>query len=137
MFAAMFAPRPLMAAAEMKPVSRPSGLIAMANWTCDGFVGEQDQIMMKHVPLPPPALQSPVLWGGEAVVRERLGSGLALSMTKGMLTFDIAIPRETEADFRPFGGFTKIVFAQLDTELGKPLLYIGDGRELGAAQPGR
>lgn len=44
MFAAMFAPRPQMAAAEMRRVCRPGGLIAMANWTPDSFIAEQMKI---------------------------------------------------------------------------------------------
>jgi ubiquinone/menaquinone biosynthesis C-methylase UbiE len=36
---AMFAPRPDLVAAELTRVCRPGGMIAMANWTPDGFVG--------------------------------------------------------------------------------------------------
>jgi hypothetical protein len=35
----MFAPRPDLVAAELTRVCRPGGMIAMANWTPDGFVG--------------------------------------------------------------------------------------------------
>src|SRR5215472_15417919 len=37
MFAAMFAPQPKVAAAEMMRVCRPGGLIAMANWVPGSF----------------------------------------------------------------------------------------------------
>src|SRR5215467_1447925 len=39
-FGAMFAPRPERVAAELTRVCRPSGMIAMANWTPTGFVGQ-------------------------------------------------------------------------------------------------
>ena len=39
MFGAMFAPRPELVAAELKRVTRPGGLIAMANWTPGGLLG--------------------------------------------------------------------------------------------------
>ena len=74
MFGAMFAPRPEVVASELLRVCRPGGLIAMGNWTPDGFVGQMFQITGKHAP-PPPGLPSPVLWGVEKVVTERLNQG--------------------------------------------------------------
>src|SRR5271155_3193045 len=38
MYGAMFAPRPEVVAAELARVCRPGGMIAMANWTPEGFV---------------------------------------------------------------------------------------------------
>src|SRR5262245_54874331 len=37
---AMFAPRPHLVASELERVCRPGGLIAMANWTGPGFIGQ-------------------------------------------------------------------------------------------------
>ena len=71
---AMFAPRPDRVAAEMVRVCRPGGRIAMANWTPEGHVGQMFKIIGKHVP-PPPLMPSPMKWGDEATVRERLGQG--------------------------------------------------------------
>jgi SAM-dependent methyltransferase len=122
MFAAMFAPRPAIAAAEMRRVCRPGGMIAMANWTPDGFVGEQNNIMSRYAP-PPPGLESPMLWGDERVVRERFGSGVALSTTKRTLTFDIPMgPSETEAHFRQYIGHTQTIMRQLDAERQQALI---------------
>ena len=39
MFGAMFAPRPGIVAGELFRVTRPGGLVAMANWTLAGFCG--------------------------------------------------------------------------------------------------
>ena len=44
MFGAMFAPRPEVVAAELLRVCRPGGLIAMGNWTPEGFVGQMFKI---------------------------------------------------------------------------------------------
>jgi ubiquinone/menaquinone biosynthesis C-methylase UbiE len=71
MYGAMFAPRPELVAAELVRVCRPGGRIAMANWTPDGFIGQMFKITGKHVP-PPPNMPSPVKWGDEETVRERL-----------------------------------------------------------------
>ena len=72
---AMFAPRPEQVAAELTRVCRPGGIIAMANWTGPGFVGQMFKTIAKHIA--PSGMPSPVLWGDEPTVRERLGSGVA------------------------------------------------------------
>jgi SAM-dependent methyltransferase len=72
---AMFAPRPERVAAELIRVCRPGGIIAMANWTGPGFVGQMFKAIAKHIA--PSGMPSPVLWGDEPTVRERLGSGVA------------------------------------------------------------
>ena len=74
MFGAMFAPRPEVVASELKRVCRAGGLIAMGNWTPEGFVGQMFEITARHVP-PPPGMQPPSLWGVEKVVAERLATG--------------------------------------------------------------
>ncbi len=91
MFGAMFAPRPEVVASELKRVCRPGGLIAMGNWTPEGFVGQMFQITGRHAP-PPPGMLPPSLWGVEKVVAERLGSGpgkiARLDTKKQELLFD-------------------------------------------------
>jgi len=72
---AIFAPRPERVAAELTRVCRPGGIIAMANWTGPGFVGQMFKTIAKHIA--PSGMPSPVLWGDEPTVRERLGSGVA------------------------------------------------------------
>jgi ubiquinone/menaquinone biosynthesis C-methylase UbiE len=60
MFGAMFAPRPDVVASELKRVCRPGGLIAMANWTPEGFVGQMFQVTARHAtPRPRPACSLP------------------------------------------------------------------------------
>ena len=72
---AMFAPRPELVAAEFTRVCRPGGVIAMANWTANGFVGKMFKAIAKHIA--PSGMPSPLLWGEEPIVRERFGSGVA------------------------------------------------------------
>lgn len=71
---AMFAPRPDLVAAELTRVCRSGGVIAMANWTPDGFVGQMFKAISKHIA--PSGMPSPVLWGDESVVRQRLSVGI-------------------------------------------------------------
>jgi SAM-dependent methyltransferase len=72
---AMFAPRPDLVAAELTRVCRPGGMIAMANWTPGGFIGQMFKTISRHIA--PSGMPSPVLWGDEATVRSRLSAGIA------------------------------------------------------------
>jgi 2-polyprenyl-3-methyl-5-hydroxy-6-metoxy-1,4-benzoquinol methylase len=119
MFGAIFAPRPKVAAAELKRVCRKGGLIAMANWTPTSFVAEQFKITSCYAP-PPPGMESPMLWGEEAVVRERFGPDVQVSVKKQPFTLDIPLPtHETEAHFRQHIGPTQVALRQLDEEKAK------------------
>jgi SAM-dependent methyltransferase len=72
MFGAMFAPRPAVVAFELARVCKPGGRLAMANWGRLGFVFEMFSLTASFAP-PPPGMPSPVLWGEEPTLRERLG----------------------------------------------------------------
>ena len=116
MFGAMFAPRPEKVASELMRVCKPGGLIAMANWTPQGFVGKSFQLTAKMVP--PPPVPAPVLWGDESVVKQRLGSGSKrLDCTRQYAEFVYPFtPRETVDFFRRYFGPTQMAFARLDDE---------------------
>jgi len=121
MFGAMFAPRPQVVAAELLRVCRPGGLIAMGNWTPEGFVGQMFQITARHAP-PPPNMLPPSLWGVEEVVTERLGSKADLAMNKRELLFDYPFaPSEAVAFFRKYFGPTQTTFARLDATAQRAL----------------
>lgn len=116
MFGAMFAPRPEIVASELVRVTRSGGKIAMANWTPSGFIGQMFKLTGKHVP--PPPMPSPILWGDEATVRERLKDGIAEVKTtarKVILGFPFS-PADTVEYFRQFYGPTQMAFAALDEE---------------------
>jgi SAM-dependent methyltransferase len=114
MFGAMFAPRPEKTAAEMLRVSIPGGSIAMANWTPSGFIGQMFKITAVHVP--PPDIPSPLLWGDEEKVRERLQSGVSdLRLTRRMISFRLQMgPEQTVDYFRSWYGPTLRAFAALN-----------------------
>ncbi len=115
MFGAMFAPRPDVTANELKRVTKPGGLIAMANWTPEAFTGQMFKTGAKHVP-PPPGMTSPVLWGSEDTVRERLAEGLSdlkLERRKILFTYPFG-PEEVVEHFRKYFGPTQKAFEALD-----------------------
>ena len=115
MFGAMFAPRPDLVAAELKRVCRPGGFLAMANWTPGGFIGQMFKTVAAHVP-PPAGMASPVLWGVEATVRERLNEGISkLETTERDITFKFPFsPAEVVEHFRNYYGPTYKAFGTLD-----------------------
>jgi SAM-dependent methyltransferase len=90
MFGAMFAYRPARAAAELLRVTRPGGRVVMANWTPEGFIGKMLRAHTALVP-PPSGVPSPLQWGQEDVVRERLGSGVR-SLTCTRRTLELRFP---------------------------------------------
>ena len=115
MFGAMFAARPDRAASELLRVTRSGGRIAMANWTPSGFIGEMLRTTTAYV-APPTGVLSPLLWGTDDAVRERLGPGVkSLSLTRRLITFEYPFgPEEVVNCFRLWYGPTLRAFAALD-----------------------
>jgi SAM-dependent methyltransferase len=115
LFGAMFAPRPERVAAELLRVCVPGGRIAMGNWTPEGHVGQMFKIIGKYVP-PSPLMASPLKWGDDATVRERLQNGAASLITTKRLypMYYPFSPAEVVEFFRINYGPTNKAFAALD-----------------------
>lgn len=113
---AMFAPRPEAVAQELLRVCAPGGTIAMANWTAEGFVGQMFKTISKFIA--PNGMPSPVMWGNEAIVRERLGAGLSdLKLTRRHYVFDYPFGVHEVVDFfAEYYGPTRTAFAALDAK---------------------
>ena len=117
MFGAMFAPRPDVTAAELIRVTKPGGLIAMANWTPEAFTGAMFKTNAKHVP-PPPAMSPPLQWGMEDMVRERFADGISkLEMRRVPIMFHLDMPPEDVVEhFRLYFGPTQKAFESLEAD---------------------
>ena len=85
----------------------------MANWTPGGFVGQMFKVIARHIA--PSGMPSPVLWGDEATVRERLREGIAsLNLTRRMYRFAYPFsPAEVVEFFRQNYGPMQKAFASL------------------------
>ena len=86
----------------------------MANWTAEGFVGQMFKTIAKHIA--PSGMPSPVLWGDEATVRNRLRKGIAeLKFARRMYHFDYPFSPSEVVDFfrENYGPMTR-AFASLD-----------------------
>src|SRR5262249_28540070 len=119
---AMFAPRPELVARELLRVCAPGGTIAMANWTASGFVGQMFKAIAGFIA--PANMPSPLLWGEEAIVRERLGSGVSqLNLSRRPFTFNYPFPPSEVVDvFRLYYGPANLAFASLN-EVGRQALH--------------
>lgn len=117
MFGAMFAPRPELVARELVRVCRAGGRIAMANWTPGGFIGKMFKLTASYVP-PPKNMPSPVLWGDQTAVRERLKEGIGdLQMTPRTIHFRFPFePAEVVEFFRLYYGPTQKAFGALESD---------------------
>ena len=95
----------------------------MANWTPTGFIGQMFKIVASHVP-PPAGMPSPLLWGSEETVRERLGEGASgVETSRHSVRFVYPFgPAETVEVFRVYYGPTFNAFNALDDD-GRAALY--------------
>ncbi len=114
---AMFAPRPDVVARELVRVCRPGGRIVMGNWTPEGFIGSFFRTVSRHVP-PPEGIPSPLEWGSEEKVRERLADGVAdLELTRRNYAFRYPFPPTDVAEYYlTYFGPTNRAHAALDEE---------------------
>lgn len=122
MYGVMFAPRPEIAARELLRVTRPGGVIAMANWTSEGFIGRLFAVFGEFLP-PSNGVPSPLLWGSESIAQARLGAGVRefrLSRRTARLRYPFDVPGTVEF-FRTYYGPTQRAFAALPPEKQRAL----------------
>jgi len=113
-FGVMFAPDQERAASELLRACRPGGVVALANWTPDGFIGELFRTVSRYVP-PPAGLQSPALWGTASRVRDLFGSEVrSLDVRPREFTFRFASAEELVDFFRLHYGPTLKAFEALN-----------------------
>ena len=94
----------------------------MANWTPQGFIGQMFKTTGKHVP-PPAGMPSPILWGDEDTVGNRMSDGVeTLQMVRRDIDFIFPFgPVEVVEHFRKFYGPTQKAFEALDADGQKAL----------------
>ena len=114
MYGVMFAPRPGQVLSELVRVTKPAGMIALANWTPGGFIGKMFEVFARHLP-PPQGVPSPLEWGDEAVVRARFDGRVGrLRLARKIARLHYPFPPAGTVDFvRRYYGPTHRAFAAL------------------------
>jgi ubiquinone/menaquinone biosynthesis C-methylase UbiE len=117
----MFAPNHERAASELVRVCRPGGIVAIASWSPEGFVGRMFRTIGRHVP-PPAGVKPPPLWGSEEHVRALLGDRVDdLRAEQHTMSQRFRSPQEFVDLFRDFYGPIVKAFEALD-DAGKESL---------------
>jgi SAM-dependent methyltransferase len=112
-FGVMFTPDHARAARELARVTRPGGVVGLANWTPDGFIGQLFKTLGKHVP-PPAGVQPPPLWGTEEHLRTLFGAALGeLRATRRTFNFRYRSAQHFIDVFRTWYGPVHKAFAAL------------------------
>ena len=115
-FGVMFTPDHARAAQELIRVTRPGGLIGLANWTPESFIGQVFKTIGKYVP-PAPGLKSPALWGTEEHLRTIFGQAIGkLQTTRRQFTFRYRSAEHFLEVFRSYYGPVHKTFLALDAE---------------------
>jgi SAM-dependent methyltransferase len=112
-YGVMFAPDHHRAAAELARVCRPGGLIALASWTPDGFIGNTFRIFARYLP-PAPGLRPPVLWGDPGHLDALFGAAAAVTSYRRTAVLRFRSAEENVDFFRTYYGPTLRAFESLD-----------------------
>jgi SAM-dependent methyltransferase len=114
-FGVMFAPNQPKAAGELLRTCRSGGLIGMANWTPEGFIGQLFKTLGKHV-APPPGVNSPALWGSKSWIEQHFGSrARKIAVQDKAFVFRYRSPDHFLEFFRTYYGPTHKAFLALDS----------------------
>jgi SAM-dependent methyltransferase len=116
-FGAMFAPRPFDVAREMVRVTRPGGRIVMGNWIPGDptLVAQILKISSSYSPPPPEGFVSPMTWGIDEHVVERLAAAgvpeANMNVERDTFVFEQPTPpADFLASFRTYYGPTMNAF---------------------------
>jgi ubiquinone/menaquinone biosynthesis C-methylase UbiE len=112
----IFAPDHDAAAGELARVTRQGGRLAFSAWTPEGTVGEMFRTLGPFQPPPPPRAGTPLEWGDEGHIREKLGDAFELLLERRISRHE---EESTEVAWERFStrfGPTKMLLDNLEPE---------------------
>jgi ubiquinone/menaquinone biosynthesis C-methylase UbiE len=93
-----FAPRHDVVAAELARVCRSGGMIGLANWTPEGYIGRFFKTLAPYMPALPEGASGPPLWGSPDHVTALFGNGFTFEFERDSVDF----VHDTPASFVDF-----------------------------------
>jgi ubiquinone/menaquinone biosynthesis C-methylase UbiE len=112
----IFAPDHDAVARELARVVTPGGRLAFSAWTPEGSVGDMFRAFAPFQPPPPPGAGTPVMWGREEYVREKLGREFELSFDRRISRDEAESPEQAWEYFAPRFGPVKTMLDNLDPD---------------------
>jgi ubiquinone/menaquinone biosynthesis C-methylase UbiE len=113
-FGVMFTPNQGKAASELLRVCRPGGMIGMANWTPEGFIGQVFKTLAKHI-APPAGVNSPALWGTRPWIEQQFGTkARRIAIDSKAFVFRYHSPEHFMEVFRTYYGPVHKAFLALE-----------------------
>lgn len=112
----IFAPDHDAAARELARVVRPGGRFAFTAWTPEGSMGGLFKTLGPFQPPPPEGAGSPLQWGTEPYVREKLADAFELRIDRRTAHFEDASLDEAWDEFATKFGPAKTLLEHLDPE---------------------
>ncbi len=124
MFGAMFAPRTDRVITELFRVCRPGGVIAMANWTPQSFVGQLYKMAGAYLPASPNQL-APFMWGDMGRLASLFGEAVTdFRCRRRQTTLEFPFgARKTVEYWSAHYGPTRRVFETIEEEQRTLLLH--------------
>ncbi|MEM1186537.1 MAG: class I SAM-dependent methyltransferase [Planctomycetota bacterium] len=115
-FGVMFTPDQSAAATELVRVCRTDGVVGLANWTPESFIGQLFKVLGQYRP-PPAGVNSPALWGQRAWLQETFGSSTSrIGTTSREFVFRYRDPQHFMEVFKTLYGPVQKAFEALDVE---------------------
>ena len=114
--AMIFAPDHAAAARELARVTRPGGRLAFSAWTPEGTVGEMFRVFGAFQPPLPPGAGTPLAWGEEEYVHDKLGDAFELSIERRISRHEDESPEHAWEYFAPRFGPVKTMLENLDDD---------------------
>ena len=112
----IFAPDHDAVAREVARVTRAGGRLAFSAWTPEGSVGEMFKAFAPFQPPAPEGAGTPLMWGREEYVHEKLGAAFELSSERRISRAEDESPEQNWEYFAPRFGPVKTLLDNLEME---------------------
>lgn len=115
-FGMIFAPDHDAAARELARVTFPGGRLGFSAWTPEGSIGDMFKTFSRFQPAPPSGAGTPLQWGDEGYVRDKLGAAFDLTIERRLSVHEDESPEQAWEYFAPRFGPVRTLLDNLEPE---------------------